>query len=78
QASLEPALGLRVSRFVCPTAFHALGYTLVASGSLREVFERIVRYRSMAEDTLKLDYRTVGERYEFPFGTPKSCQLPDH
>ncbi|MBI6752812.1 AraC family transcriptional regulator [Pseudomonas syringae] len=78
QASLDPALGLRVSRFVSPTAFHALGYTLVASGSLREVFERIVRYRSMAEDSLELDFRTVGERYEFRFGTPSSCQSPVH
>lgn len=78
QASLDPALGLRVSRFVSPTAFHALGYTLVASGSLREVFERIVRYRSMAEDSLELDFRTVGERYEFRFGTPPSCQSPVH
>ncbi len=43
QTSLDPTLGLRVSRFVSPTTFHALGYTLVASGSLREVFERIVR-----------------------------------
>ena len=38
QASGDPALGLRVSRFVSPTTFHALGYALVASGSLREVF----------------------------------------
>ncbi|PPA05284.1 AraC family transcriptional regulator, partial [Pseudomonas sp. MWU12-2312b] len=44
QASGDPAIGLRVSRFVSPTTFHALGYALVASGSLREVFERIVRY----------------------------------
>ncbi|MCF5711530.1 MULTISPECIES: AraC family transcriptional regulator [Pseudomonas syringae group] len=77
-SSRDPALGLRVSRFVSPTAFHALGYTLVASGSLREVFERIVRYRSTAEDSLELDFRTVGERYEFRFGTPKSCQSPVH
>ncbi|MCI3947652.1 AraC family transcriptional regulator [Pseudomonas syringae] len=78
QSSRDPALGLRVSRFVSPTAFHALGYTLVASGSLREVFERIVRYRSTAEDSLELDFRTVGEHYEFRFGTPKSCQSPVH
>ena len=40
QASGDPAIGLRVSRFVSPTTFHALGYALVASGSLREVFEQ--------------------------------------
>ncbi|SHN06020.1 AraC-type DNA-binding protein [Pseudomonas asturiensis] len=74
RASDDPALGLRVARFVSPTTFHALGYTLVASGSLREVFERIVRYHSMAEDSLELDFRAVEERYEFRFDAPRSCQ----
>ncbi|MGG5286643.1 AraC family transcriptional regulator [Pseudomonas viridiflava] len=78
RASGDPALGLRVSRFVSPTTFHALGYTLVASGSLREVFERIVRYHSMAEDSLELDFRAAGERYEFRFTAPTSTQLPTH
>ena len=70
QASGDPALGLRVSRFVSPTTFHALGYTLVASGSLREVFERIVRYHAMAEDSLALEFKRVGDRYELRFDAP--------
>jgi AraC-like DNA-binding protein len=78
QGSCEPALGLRVSRFVSPTTFHALGYTLVASGSLREVFERIVRYHPTAEDSLTLDFRPVGERYEFRFSAPVPCQSTTH
>ncbi|KPB73984.1 AraC family transcriptional regulator [Pseudomonas cannabina] len=78
QTSLDPTLGLRVSRFVSPTTFHALGYTLVASGSLREVFERIVRYHSVADDSLELDFRAAGERYEFRFSAPKSCPSPIH
>ncbi|WP_122210738.1 AraC family transcriptional regulator [Pseudomonas viridiflava] len=78
QASGDPALGLRVSRFVSPATFHALGYTLVASGSLREVFERIVRYHSMAEDSLTLDFRPAGERYEFRFNAPAGCSLNTH
>lgn len=70
EASGDPALGLRVSRFVSPTTFHALGYTLVASGSLRDVFERIVRYHSEAEDSLALDFKRVGDRYQFCFSAP--------
>lgn len=70
QASGDPALGLRVARFVSPTTFHALGYTLVASGSLREVFERIVRYSSAAEGSLLLSLERVGDHYEFRFNTP--------
>lgn len=70
QASGDPALGLRVSRFVSPSTFHALGYTLVASGSLRDVFERIVRYHAVAQDSLALEFQRVGERYEFRFSAP--------
>lgn len=74
QASGDPAIGLRVSRFVSPTTFHALGYALVASGSLREVFERIVRYHQVVSDALSLELSREGERYHFrlqqPAGTP--------
>lgn len=74
QASGDPAIGLRVSRFVSPTTFHALGYALVASGSLREVFERIVRYHQVVSDALTLELSREGERYCFrllqPVGSP--------
>lgn len=76
QASADPTLGLRVSRFVSPTSFHALGYTLVASESLREVFERIVRYHPSTRDALQLSFQKVGERYEFSFSPPPDCPAP--
>ena len=76
QASGDPALGLRVSRFVSPTTFHALGYALVASGSLREVFERIVRYHPVVSDALDLSFIRVGERYEFRFRVPEGGPMP--
>jgi AraC-like DNA-binding protein len=76
QASGDPALGLRVSRFVSPTTFHALGYALVASGSLREVFERIVRYHPVVSDALDLSFERVGDRYEFRFRVPEGGPMP--
>lgn len=76
QASGDPALGLRVSRFVSPTTFHALGYALVASGSLREVFERIVRYHPVVSDALNLSFVRAGDRYEFRFVVPEGCPVP--
>ncbi|MDE1197583.1 MAG: AraC family transcriptional regulator [Pseudomonas sp.] len=76
EASGDPALGLRVSRFVSPTTFHALGYALVASGSLREVFERIVRYHPVVSDALDLSFTRVGERYEFRFRVPEGGPMP--
>lgn len=75
-ASGNPALGLRVSRFVSPTTFHALGYALVASASLREVFERIVRYHPVVSDALTLEFKRVDERYEFRFNAPPDGPVP--
>ncbi|EPJ82202.1 putative AraC family regulatory protein [Pseudomonas sp. CFII64] len=78
QASGDPAIGLRVSRFVSPTTFHALGYALVASGSLREVFERIVRYHPVVSDALELDLQRAGDRYRFRFRVPADSPAPAH
>jgi len=76
KASGDPAIGLRVSRFVSPTTFHALGYALVASGSLREVFERIVRYHQVVSDALELELNQVGERYCFHLRVPEGSPRP--
>lgn len=76
QASGDPAIGLRVSRFVSPTTFHALGYALVASGSLREVFERIVRYHQVVSDALTLELSREGERYHFRLLQPPGSPAP--
>lgn len=76
QASGDPAIGLRVSRFVSPTTFHALGYALVASGSLREVFERIVRYHPVVSDALELELHRAGDRYRFSLRAPADCPAP--
>lgn len=70
EATGDPALGLRVSRFVSPSTFHALGYALVASDSLREVFERIVRYHPACEDAVSLDFKRTGDRYQLRFSAP--------
>lgn len=76
RASGDPAIGLRVSRFVSPTTFHALGYALVASGSLREVFERIVRYHQVVSDALTLELSRDGERYRFRLLQPQGSPAP--
>lgn len=78
QACQDPALGLRVSRFVSPATFHALGYALVASGSLREVFARIVSYHPLVGDTLALHLELAGDRYRFTFTPPPGVAAPAH
>ncbi len=76
QVSGDPAIGLRVSRFVSPTTFHALGYALVASGSLREVFERIVRYHQVVSDALELHLSRDEDRYCFTLSVPENSPAP--
>ncbi|AZV24649.1 AraC family transcriptional regulator [Pseudomonas syringae] len=76
QVSGDPAIGLRVSRFVSPTTFHALGYALVASGSLREVFERIVRYHQVVSDALELELTRTEDRYRFRLKIPADNPAP--
>jgi AraC-like DNA-binding protein len=76
QASRDPAIGLRVSRFVSPTTFHALGYALVASDSLREVFERIVRYHPVVSDALELQLTRTEDCYRFNLKVPAGCPTP--
>ncbi|HEX4446207.1 MAG TPA: AraC family transcriptional regulator [Polyangiaceae bacterium] len=50
EATGDPCFGLEVARHTSPTTFHALGFSLAASGSLREAFERMVRYYRLVSD----------------------------
>lgn len=75
-ASGDPALGLNTSRHVAPTTFHALGMAVMASGSLREIFERIVRYHRVVSDALALELRDVGDSCELHFRLPPGAPAP--
>lgn len=64
-ATADPCLGLAVASQVTPTTFHALGYSLAASGTLKEAFERVRRYFRIVTDAAELDFGAVGEEYRF-------------
>ena len=53
-----------------------LAVALVASGSLREVFERIVRYHPVVSDALTLELSREGERYRFRLLQPPGSPAP--
>ncbi|MGX5217520.1 AraC family transcriptional regulator [Pseudomonas segetis] len=76
EASGDPALGLKTSQFVSPTTFHALGYALIASCSMREMFERTVRYYQVISDVMELELRECADCYEFCFRTAPGSQPP--
>jgi AraC-like DNA-binding protein len=55
----DPACGLRISNHVRPATFHALGYAVFASGSLREALHRLVRYSHLVTDATVLALETT-------------------
>jgi AraC-like DNA-binding protein len=46
----NPAVGLTVARFMHPSTIHALGYSLLASSTLRDCCERLVNYFRLASE----------------------------
>ncbi|MCM2321310.1 MAG: AraC family transcriptional regulator [Pseudomonas sp.] len=58
-------IGLHAARFVCPTTFHALGFSLWASASLYEALERMVRFAALLNDGADLALEAEGDNYRF-------------
>jgi AraC-like DNA-binding protein len=56
----DPCFGLEVARHVSPTMFHALGFAVLASGTLREALERVARFFQLASDTGRMSLRERG------------------
>ena len=75
-ATGDEALGLTVARHVNQTTFHALGYSLIASTTLREAFERMLRYFRLVTDAADLEFGLDGERYRFAICTPAQGAQP--
>ncbi|HEY2772835.1 MAG TPA: AraC family transcriptional regulator [Candidatus Binatia bacterium] len=61
----DPAFALAAARHTMQTTFHALGYAVLASTTLREAVERIIRYRRVLGDIMQLRLEDHGERSRF-------------
>jgi hypothetical protein len=46
----NPAVGLTIARFMHPSTLHALGYSLLASSTLRDCCERLANYFRLASE----------------------------
>jgi len=53
-ATGDEAFGLSVPRFVQPTTFHALGFSLMVSATLRDAWQRTQRYYKVVSDVLDI------------------------
>jgi len=72
----DPAIGLEVVRYAAQTTFHALGYAVLASGTLKEAFERMIRYRRLVGDVLALRLVDAGDRYRFEIDVSADPDVP--
>ncbi len=68
EESGDPCLGLEASRHWHPTTLHALGYAWLASQTLKEAFERLVRYVRIVSDTGQLRFEREDDGYRLIFG----------
>src|ERR1700676_2156298 len=59
-----PVFGSRAGSHIKQTTFHALGYGLSASSTLKEAFERVQRYCHVARDAIENEFwRGGGENH---------------
>lgn len=64
-ATGDPAFGLKLTRHYKHTTFHALGYGLSASSTLKEAFERIERFSHVVSDAVEYQFLRRGTEYHF-------------
>lgn len=76
EATGDPAFGLEVSRHPSQTTFHALGYAVLASETLKDALERIVRYRRLVGDVLELALVDAGDRYRLHIDVSSHPDMP--
>ncbi|MFS1705068.1 AraC family transcriptional regulator [Alteromonas sp. AMM-1] len=60
----DPALGLAVARFVRPTSWHALGFAIWASDTMRDGFARLSDNFRMFADYGELHIQHIGDNVE--------------
>ncbi len=65
EESGDPAFGLEAARHTLQTTFHALGYAVLASATMREAIERIIRYRRLIGEIVQLRLEDHGEASRF-------------
>jgi AraC-like DNA-binding protein len=63
ELSGNPAIGLNMAKVVRPASFHVVGYALMSSRTLKEGFERLVRYQRIIAESSDLSFRLLPEGY---------------
>ena len=72
----DPLFGIKVAGYWHPTTFHALGYSWMASGSLKEAMERAVRYSKIVSDLVILFFDNANGAYKLGIGVQANDYSP--
>ena len=77
-ATHDPAFGLEVARRIALTSFSALGFALMASPTLKDVFGRVARYAKVVNDAVDvaLEHDTQAAEYRLRIGLPTHGPVP--
>ena len=67
----DPCLGLDVASHFRPTTLHALGFAWLASQTLKDAFERLIRYSRIITDVEKLSFEETSENFRFKIHLPE-------
>lgn len=65
QQSRDPCIGLRSADFWHPTSLHALGFAWMASGTLKEAFERVIRYSHFITQNQRYVFDETASSFRF-------------
>src|SRR5262249_4514940 len=77
-ATGDPAFGLFASRYLTFPTFQALGLAVLASASVKEAFQRLVRYSRLVSDAAEHRLEDAGDRYRLSFAmTPGAALAPE-
>ncbi|HEY6878718.1 MAG TPA: AraC family transcriptional regulator [Polyangiales bacterium] len=75
ERAADPAFGIHASRFVRPATFHALGYAVFASTSLRDALERLLRYSHLVSDAAELSLEMTPSEVRLAFVPREHAEL---
>ena len=64
-ATGDEAFGVKLASYFTHTAFHALGFGLSVSSTLKEAFERVQQYAHVVSDAVEYRFHRCGAEYHF-------------
>jgi len=71
----DPAFGVKAASHIKNTSFHALSYGISSSSTLKDAFERALRYSRWVSDVV--NYRFVRRGREYHFVMEPTTEVPD-